>query len=189
MLMLLIFVAGAMGGAINALLSDNGFLMPKWEMVGGNKIFRLGFFGNIFISGVGACVSWGFYGPFAAADVLGHSTQPLALTLSALVGAILVGIAGARWVTNEVDKLMLRAVASEAAKTQPNPDMASQIAKARPAEALMMFQKQGPKPSRSLPQRAKITIDNLKLKSRKSFRRVSMRVGRLASNGSVRMSR
>ena len=55
MLMLLIFVAGAMGGAINALLSDNGFLMPKWEMVGGNKIFRLGFFGNIFISGVGAC--------------------------------------------------------------------------------------------------------------------------------------
>ena len=140
LLMLLIFAAGAMGGAINALLSDNGFLMPKWEAVGMNKIFRLGFMGNIFISGVGACISWGLYGPFAGEDIFGATAQEFGLTLSTLVGAILVGIAGARWVTNEVDKLLLRAIASEAAKTQPSQDMAAKIALAKPGEAVKMFQ-------------------------------------------------
>jgi hypothetical protein len=33
------------------------------------------------------------------------------ITLAGLVGAVLVGIAGARWLTNEVEKKMLRALA------------------------------------------------------------------------------
>lgn len=141
MLMLLIFAAGAMGGAINALLSDNGFLMPKWEKVGSSKIFRLGFLGNIFISGIGACISWGLYGPLATANVVGAPAQEIGMTLSTFAGAILVGIAGARWVTNEVDKLMLRAIASEAAKNPPSEDMAATLALAKPAECLEIIQK------------------------------------------------
>ena len=58
------------------------------------------------------------------------------MTLSALVGAVLVGVAGARWLTNEVDKNLLKAAASEAAASPADPDKSKQIAMATPAEAL-----------------------------------------------------
>lgn len=147
-LTLFIFLAGTVGGIVNALLSNNAFILPKREVTGtDNKAFRLGFLGNMFISGVAACISWGLYGPFASETILGGGLQAnelgssmLGLSLSALVGAVLVGIAGARWITNEVDKVLLRAAASEAAQAQSDQDKATQIALASPVGALKIAQ-------------------------------------------------
>ncbi|MBN1311393.1 MAG: hypothetical protein JXB30_08235 [Anaerolineae bacterium] len=144
--LLIIFAAGAVGGIVNALLSDNGFVLPKPEKVGTSQIIRPGFLGNALISGVAACVSWGLYGPFAAVYIAGGAPQPSGettspgLTLSALVGAVLVGVAGARWLTNEVDKNLLRRAASEAAASQADTSMAQQIAVSTPVEALRLAQ-------------------------------------------------
>jgi len=52
------------------------------------------------------------------------------------VGAILIGVGGARWLTSEVDKNLLRAAVAEAAGAQPSAAASQQIALAAPAQAL-----------------------------------------------------
>jgi len=49
------------------------------------------------------------------------------------VGAILIGVGGARWLTSEVDKNLLRAAAAGA---QSSAAVSQQIALAAPAQAL-----------------------------------------------------
>lgn len=131
--------AGAIGGFVNALLSDNGFVFPKTTEYGGRKILRPGFFGNIIVGGLGAAISWGLYGPFAASNIFGNTadeaTVEPSLTLSSLVGAALVGVAGARWLTNEVDKSLLRAAASEASSAEPASKIAGKFLTEKPATA------------------------------------------------------
>jgi hypothetical protein len=138
LILLVVAIAGALGGVINALMTDNGFLMPRTEVADNVQIIRPGVFGNIVISAVGACISWGLYGPFNIAVVVG--TQPAAiepnLTLSALAGAMLVGIAGAKWLTNEVDKKLLQATASVAASSPSSSGASRQILLSTPAGAL-----------------------------------------------------
>jgi hypothetical protein len=138
-LLLIVFAAGAAGGAVNAYLSDNGFIGPRTDENGGRKIYRPGFIGNVVVGGVAASISWGLYGPFAAVSIIGGtgagSSVGQGLTLSALVGAALVGIAGARWLTNEVDKKMLRATASEAIAAAPKADIARKLLTEPPAKA------------------------------------------------------
>jgi len=114
-LLLAVFGAGAVGGVANALLTDNGFVLPRREMVNGMAVFRPGFLLNVFVGGLAGAVSWGLYGPFATRFVLGGSGDGLdqvapGLTLAALVGAVLVGVAGARWLTSESEKKALRAL-------------------------------------------------------------------------------
>ena len=109
LLVLIVFGVGAIGGAINALISDNGFVLPKSTA----GILRPGFFGNMLIGGVAAAISWSLYGPLASLPIVSVGTRETApaqgdLTLAAIGGAILVGVAGARWLSNEVDKALLR---------------------------------------------------------------------------------
>jgi hypothetical protein len=134
-LLLIVFAAGAAGGVINALITDNGFAMPKRD----DGILRPGWIGNSLVGGVAAAVSWSLYGPLAGMSILAITAEQSAatgtLTLSAIGGAILVGVAGARWLSNEVDKTLLRATAVEAAKKQPNDAMAKLVASAPPAAA------------------------------------------------------
>jgi hypothetical protein len=138
--LLIVFLAGAVGGFINALLSDNGFILPRTEESGGKRIIRPGFLGNVVTGGVSACVSWGLYGPFAATYIVGGPSSgggaALGLTLSALVGAVLVGVGGARWLTNEVDKKLLRAAGTALASAPANPGLAEKIRFASPAAVL-----------------------------------------------------
>jgi hypothetical protein len=95
---------------------------------------------NIFIGGIAAVVSWGLYGPFAETFIIGGAIDPdagsIGLSLSSVIGGLLVGIGGARWLTNEVDKKLLRAAASMAASGQPSDQKAIRISSAPPAEAL-----------------------------------------------------
>ena len=110
-----IFLAGSVGGVANALLTENGFVLPRWTDMAGIRVLRPGFLLNAFVGGLAGAVSWGLYGPFASSFVLGGGagvgTPALSpgITLAGLVGAVLVGIAGARWLTNEAEKKMLRA--------------------------------------------------------------------------------
>jgi small-conductance mechanosensitive channel len=138
--MAIIFVFGAVGGVVNALLSDNGFILPRKEEQNNTRIIRPGFLVNIFIGGIAALVSWGLYGPFAEVFIIGGTTDPkavsTALSLSSVIGALLVGVGGARWLTNEVDKKLLRAAASKAASGRPSDQKAIRISAAPPAEAL-----------------------------------------------------
>jgi hypothetical protein len=42
-----IVIAGALGGVVNALMSDSGFILPGRYDEGGNKIWKPGALGNI----------------------------------------------------------------------------------------------------------------------------------------------
>jgi len=141
----IVLVAGAIGGAVNALMTDNGFLRPKMEKVDDKTgIFRPGYLGNVLIGAVAAVVSWGLYGPLSPYYIIGTeqalaaNTLPesVGLTLASLVGAIMIGIGGARWLTAEVDKNLLRATAARAAAAKPSASASQQIALATPAQAL-----------------------------------------------------
>lgn len=137
----IVFLAGGIGGIVNALLTDNGFMLPKKASADGNYIWRPGIIGNVLIGAVAAIISWGLYGPFANFDIL---KKPVAgdptLSVAAFVGAILVGVGGAKWLSNEVDKKLLKATAAAAAGSQPSSDGAANIMTASPARALEIAQ-------------------------------------------------
>jgi hypothetical protein len=83
--------------------------------VNGVLVIRPGFLLNVFVGGIAGAVSWGLYGPFGAWYMLGDSGQHEGgLTLAGLVGAVLVGVAGARWLSSEAEKRVLRAKALKA---------------------------------------------------------------------------
>ena len=105
----LVCAAGAFGGVVNALITDNGFVLPTIR----RDIWCPGFFANVLIGGFAAFASWSFYGSGAGVELatlaaLGQPRVEISLTFSALAGAFLVGVAGARWITNEVDKKLLK---------------------------------------------------------------------------------
>lgn len=138
-----ISAAGAVGGLVNALLTDNGFALPRTEKVGDLSVYRPGMFGNVIVGIVAALISWGLYGPLATYNIIPDSkdlpNQPEpTLNLFALVGAVLVGVGGARWLTNEVDKSLLQGAAAKAASATPDKDKAVAMALASPAEAVAL---------------------------------------------------
>jgi hypothetical protein len=110
---LLIAAAGAVGGLINAQVTDNGFVLPSRE----HGILCPGAVANVLIGAVSALVSWAFYGSGASID-LAQATEraQISLRLTALAGACLVGVAGARWITSQVDERFFRESVKEAAK-------------------------------------------------------------------------
>lgn len=149
-LAVLIALLGGAGGVVNALLTDNGFALPRRETAGGARILRPGFLGNIMLGAVAAVVFWGLYGPFAEVNVVGEDprAQPdvagatreengrFGETLSGFITAVVIGAGGARVITSEVDKKLLRAAAGEAATKQLSADTALDIATSSPADAL-----------------------------------------------------
>jgi hypothetical protein len=143
MLLLYVAIAGAVGGVVNSLLTDNGFLLPKAEPAGSGTIYRPGWIGNVIVGTVAAVVSWGLYGPFASyyVAVTGEveasaSSDPIGLTLSSVVGAILIGIGGARWLTSAVDEKLLRAAGARAAGDPASADTVEAFALSRPVAVL-----------------------------------------------------
>lgn len=152
-LMAYVFAFGAVGGIINALLSDNGFFLPFREKVDAEKkiyILRPGWLGNALVGGVAATVSWGLYGPLNSATIIGTapagtpSLPEYGLTLGAVMGALLVGIGGARWLSSQVDKTLYKATAAKLAESTKAPDAARQIMLASPSNALKIAQQLEP---------------------------------------------
>jgi hypothetical protein len=144
-MLLLVAVGGALGGVVNALTTDNGFLLPRKEPASdGTMIWRPGYLGNTLIGAVAAIVSWSLYGPLSAYFIAGtkeaiaanSSPEKVGLSLASLAGTVLVGVGGARWLSSEVDKNLLRAAAAQAASKQSSIEVAQQISLASPAQAL-----------------------------------------------------
>lgn len=106
---LLIVIAGAVGGVVNALLSDNGFILPRRV----KEIVCPGFLSNVLIGALAAFSSWAAYGSAAGVELAKTAAArseraEISLTFSAFGGCLFVGVAGARWITNEADKRLLK---------------------------------------------------------------------------------
>ncbi|MFG2178352.1 hypothetical protein ACGFLS_06480 [Streptomyces abikoensis] len=126
--------AGALGGVVNALLSDSALVLPR-ERAG---ILQPGFLGNALLGSFAAVVTWGLYGPLKEAVLLGSrplGEPPVNMTVTALVGAALTGVGGARVVTAEVDKRYLRSAGANAALTPADPRLATALRTASPCDA------------------------------------------------------
>lgn len=138
-------LSGAVGGIVNALVSDNGFVKPSEECTGEVTIIRPGFAGNILLGSVAAFISWGLYGAFSDAVLFGTATglgtEEISVSISSIAGALLIGIGGARWLTNEVDKKLLRTAAAAAAASKANFEDSQRIAVATPAQAFNIAKK------------------------------------------------
>ncbi len=139
--LLIVSAAGAFGGCINALLTNNGFFLPSEQHSNGTVIVRPGFLGNILISIAAALTSWGLYSSFGSVELLQPLTSVTNFTLASVIGAMLIGTGGARWLTNEVDKQLLRAAAVEAAAAPASITSSQEMIAAPPAKILDIAQK------------------------------------------------
>ena len=142
---LLVCVAGALGGVANALITDNGFFLPQREQTSDKTtIVRPGFLGNILVGMVSALISWGLYSSFGAVEIFQSTSTNLppnvSFTIAGLVGAMLVGVGGARWLSNEVDKRLLHTAAVEATTKPASQKSAQVMGTASPVQALAIAQ-------------------------------------------------
>jgi len=134
---LLVATAGAVGGVVNALVSDNGFILPRRM----KEVVCPGFITNVLVGALGAFSSWASYGSGAGVELArtiasGSERAQISLTFSALSGAFFVGVAGARWVTNEADKRLLKESITIAAEKNLPPEECAEILKKSPRQAL-----------------------------------------------------
>jgi len=113
----IVCLAGAIGGLINSFTSNDGPNIPTSE----DGVFLPGFISHVFLGAVAAGLSWALYGPAGQATIAvigsppaqGAQNQAYSLTLAALAGAVLVGIGGANWIANEVNKRATTAAAQK----------------------------------------------------------------------------
>ncbi|MET7797416.1 hypothetical protein [Streptomyces decoyicus] len=140
---LVISGAGAVGGIPSAFLlsEDRGIALP-YAVTGadGTKIYRPGFLGHLVVGAVAAFLSWGLYGPLANTPLIGGSSSGpgggnYSVTIGAFAGAIGVGLGGAQWLANYVDKELFHEAAATAARKPANQKASKQIAQADPSEA------------------------------------------------------
>jgi hypothetical protein len=122
---------GGIAGALNAALSDRGRLLPSFVTLspGGTRVLRVGVIGNIAAGG-------------ASALCLCSLLQVAGATLSAQTGfnVVLHGLfdffmafVSVRFVTNEVDKLVLRSAVFKAASAPAaHPDVVGEMQVATP---------------------------------------------------------
>jgi uncharacterized membrane protein YagU involved in acid resistance len=127
----LIVVAGAIGGFVNALVSDNGFALPRRV----KGVLCPGALSTVFIGAFAAFASWAFYGSGADLDVT-DANALIHLRFSAVAGAFLVGVVGAKWITNEADKGLLRESVNVAAVKNISVDRVQEIVSGSPLQVL-----------------------------------------------------
>lgn len=127
-----ICIAGAAGGLVNALMSQNGFALPRHI----EGVWCPGALSTIVAGMFAAFASWAFYGSGATIDIADALARPH-LQMPALAGAFLVGVVGAKWITNEADKRILRESTRIAGtKTKMSKEKAEQIASGSPLQVL-----------------------------------------------------
>jgi hypothetical protein len=98
----LMFVLGAIGGLVNALIAHGGFI--RWQSLmlpDGRRIWQPGFLGNMIVGGFAAVVTAAFYTPFGSLpiDTVLHEQ----ITVLMIIGPVFSGISGARLLQREVD--------------------------------------------------------------------------------------
>jgi hypothetical protein len=115
--LLVLGAAGALGGSVNGLLAQEGFVAPRLDhLPDGGRVIRPGFLGNALTGVVTAIVLAGLYTPVGQLD-LAALDATYRLTVSGFAGAILSGVGGARLLTNEVNRRFDKATTSAMADT------------------------------------------------------------------------
>lgn len=127
----LISVAGAAGGFVSAVISENGFALPR-RIEG---VWCPGAVSTIIAGAFAAFASWAFYGAGAGINAA-DSEVKVSLQFSALAGAFLIGVVGAKWITNEADKKLLKESVKVAATKSMPPEKASELVSASPIAVL-----------------------------------------------------
>jgi hypothetical protein len=129
---LLICTAGGSGGVVNALISGNGFAFPRYV----KGVLCPGALSTIVTGAFAAFASWAFYGSGATIDIADSLARPH-LQMPALAGAFLIGVVGAKWITNEADKSLLKeSVKVAGTKEKMSADRAEAMTTGTPLEVL-----------------------------------------------------
>jgi hypothetical protein len=125
-------VAGAVGGLLNGLVSDNRFFWPRRLAADAPRnIMVPGLALNVLVGGV---VATGVFRAFTDGVSLSDAPQNAPLTVGI---AFILGSLAARWMTSETDKRILRAALLRAcAAPAAHPDTVKAIASAPPQAAL-----------------------------------------------------
>jgi len=92
-----LFVAGAVGGVANTIITQHGFHIPRREtLADGGDIWRPGVLGDIFIGGLGGALLVVLNTPLGAMAVIGGTGEPatFGLTVGNLASSALVGVGG-----------------------------------------------------------------------------------------------
>ena len=140
----IIALCGAIGGAINAIITDNGFILPREENSQNASIIIPGVITNILMGGASGFLYWGFteanslftvYGPAAP------GTEEIKISVYSIAMVILVGATGSRYLTTEIDKRLLKAAAISAAAARPSQEDAQKMANATPIQAFRIARK------------------------------------------------
>lgn len=141
---LVVCALGGFGGALNAVLSDHTRLWPSMITLspGGTRVVRIGVLGNIAAGAVVALVlSW-------AAEAAGMRVQARSEIGVLLLGSctLFVAFVSARWITNEVDKAVLRkAVFKAASAPAAHPDTMGQLEYAPPDTLYVLVDRMMPR--------------------------------------------
>jgi len=124
-------VFGGTGGALNAVLSDCAHVLPSLVTLspGQTRIVRVGILGSIAI-GVATTLLLSYVIEIAGARVT--ATSGFGLVLLGFCD-LFIAFVSARWLTNEVDKLVLRkAVFKAASAPAAHPDVVDEMETAPP---------------------------------------------------------
>lgn len=93
----------------------------------------------------GQFASWAFYGSGASIELAGVTERTaISLRFSALAGAFLVGVAGARWVTNEADKQLLKETVRVGAANHVWPSNCPEVLKSSARQVLQAVEDAAP---------------------------------------------
>ena len=130
---LLISLAGGIGGIVNAFLSDNGFVVPKWK----RGVWCPGMITNVLLGAAASFFSWALSGSGAGVEFgpIG-ARAAMSFRFSALAGAFVVGIAGAKWLTSEVDKKLLAESVKVAGKKSLTQEQCEKLVCGSPMDVL-----------------------------------------------------
>lgn len=102
---ILVFGAGCVGGLVNALVSGE-LKLPTMDKEA--RVFRPGWLGTVLVGGTAAAASWGLYGSLAERTLVGAAIgDPPVLRVAEFFGALIVGFGGGRWLTAELDRVLL----------------------------------------------------------------------------------
>lgn len=129
--LVVISLCGAAGGFVNVFIGDSGLHLPTIE----EGVFRPGYIGVVLVGLVAAIGAWL---ATQTATLTGNMTPspPVALRLSELSTAIIVGFGGARWFKSEAETTIFRKTAAVAASKSADSKAAATIASGTPFEAL-----------------------------------------------------
>ncbi len=103
-----IFLAGCVGGLLNAFFPHQALVLPRVRTIRGRRTLEPGWVGNVAVGGIAALALWGLYGPHSGVDLLAPAEVVAPLRLGQVFAALLTGLGGGRVLTTQAARLSLQ---------------------------------------------------------------------------------